>query len=220
MKKIQFPYLYDGDSQKVSEAYGPYTPHVFVFDESRTLRIRPIRRHGKPYKTPRSQDTRNAIDELLNKKDIQVKTTKVFGCSVKWAEKRESVAKAFAKWANEPVNIESMDFAEFTRQMDSSGKLMLTIFGAWVVHLAQTHLRIRHYQPNVSRQDFEFTSINLDGEEKALVLEFLKVAQASNQNFLALGLLITFTGNSNNFKLPLTLLIEPGGNIVSERWKC
>ena len=32
-KGFKFPYLYDGDNQKVSMAYGPTsTPHVFVFD--------------------------------------------------------------------------------------------------------------------------------------------------------------------------------------------
>src|SRR5579863_5380129 len=36
---FNFPYLYDGDSQKVSRAYGPVaTPHVFIFDHSRKLR--------------------------------------------------------------------------------------------------------------------------------------------------------------------------------------
>ncbi len=37
-KKFPFPYLYDGDDQKVATAYGPVaTPHVFVFDEQRLL---------------------------------------------------------------------------------------------------------------------------------------------------------------------------------------
>src|SRR5690606_2165322 len=38
-KGYNFPYLYDGDDQKVSMAYGPVaTPHAFVFDKSRNLR--------------------------------------------------------------------------------------------------------------------------------------------------------------------------------------
>ncbi len=36
---IQLSVLYDGDSQKVSRAYGPdSTPHVFIFDQERKLR--------------------------------------------------------------------------------------------------------------------------------------------------------------------------------------
>ena len=35
---FNFPYLYDGDDQKVSLAYGPVaTPHVFIFDKGRIL---------------------------------------------------------------------------------------------------------------------------------------------------------------------------------------
>ena len=38
-KGFNFPYLYDGDKQGVSKAYGPVaTPHVFVFDGERKLR--------------------------------------------------------------------------------------------------------------------------------------------------------------------------------------
>ena len=37
---FNFPYLYDGENQKVSRAYGPVaTPHVFVFDRGRRLRF-------------------------------------------------------------------------------------------------------------------------------------------------------------------------------------
>ena len=38
-KGFDFPYLYDGETQKVSLAYGPAsTPHVFIFDRERKLR--------------------------------------------------------------------------------------------------------------------------------------------------------------------------------------
>ena len=38
-EKFNFPYLYDGDTQAVSRAYGPKaTPHLFVFDKARKLR--------------------------------------------------------------------------------------------------------------------------------------------------------------------------------------
>ena len=38
-KKFNFPYLYDGDTETASKAYGPIaTPHVFIFDKDRKLR--------------------------------------------------------------------------------------------------------------------------------------------------------------------------------------
>src|ERR1700758_1228164 len=37
-KHLHYPYLYDGDTQSVTRAYGPQaTPHVFIFDRSRRL---------------------------------------------------------------------------------------------------------------------------------------------------------------------------------------
>ena len=38
-RQFNFPYLYDGETQKVSRAYGPAaTPHLFIFDSERKLR--------------------------------------------------------------------------------------------------------------------------------------------------------------------------------------
>ena len=38
-KKLHYTYLYDGDTQSVTRAYGPQaTPHVFIFDKDRKLR--------------------------------------------------------------------------------------------------------------------------------------------------------------------------------------
>src|SRR5258708_12431679 len=37
-RHFNFPYLYDGATQSVSEAYGPKaTPHIFIFDKARKL---------------------------------------------------------------------------------------------------------------------------------------------------------------------------------------
>ena len=81
-KHFNFPYLYDGETQSVSIAYGPVaTPHVFIFNSERKLsyqgRIDDVE---KPTKIPNHFDTRNAIDELLADKPVTVQTTKVFGC--------------------------------------------------------------------------------------------------------------------------------------------
>ena len=38
-KHLTYPYLYDGETQAVTRAYGPQaTPHVFIFDQQRHLR--------------------------------------------------------------------------------------------------------------------------------------------------------------------------------------
>src|SRR3954468_6649052 len=112
-KKYNFPYLYDGKTQSTAKAYGPVaTPHVFIFDKERKLRYQGrIDDVEKPTKTPTSFDTRSAINELLQNKDVSVKTTKVFGCSIKWAEKENWITKGHEEWAKEPVQIEPIDEA-------------------------------------------------------------------------------------------------------------
>src|SRR5204862_8319448 len=106
-KHFNFPYLYDGKTQSVSKAYGPAaTPHVFIFDKARKLRYQGrIDDTEKPSKTPASFDTRAAIDALLGGKEVPNPTTKVFGCSIKWAEKTALVKQSFEKWAKEPVTL-------------------------------------------------------------------------------------------------------------------
>ena len=87
--KYNFPYLYDGKTQATSKAFGAIaTPHVFIFDKERKLRYQGrIDDVEKPTRTPNNLDTRNALDALLSGKEVAVKTTKVFGCSVKWTSK-------------------------------------------------------------------------------------------------------------------------------------
>ena len=134
-KKFNFPYLYDGATQSTAKAYGPVaTPHVFIFDSERKLRYQGrIDDVEKPTKTPTSFDTRSAIDELLQNKDVSVKTTKVFGCSIKWAEKENWITKGREEWAKEPVALEPIDEAGIKELLqNNSGKLrLINIWATW-----------------------------------------------------------------------------------------
>src|SRR5262245_20055155 len=102
----RFPYLYDGETEAMSRQYGPVaTPHVFVFDAERRLRYAGrVDDKENPAKA-RTSEARDAIEALLAGKPVAVQTTKVFGCSVKWADKRGSVKDGLAKWALEPVSL-------------------------------------------------------------------------------------------------------------------
>ncbi|MFH1716772.1 MAG: thioredoxin family protein, partial [Planctomycetota bacterium] len=108
--EYNFPYLYDGDEQRVSRSYGPArTPHVFIFDKQRKLRyVGGIDDSEKP-KLVKSQDARNAIEALLKGRRVPVEETKTIGCSIKWSDKRNSVKQAFENWAKENVAVEMID---------------------------------------------------------------------------------------------------------------
>ena len=221
-KAYNFPYLYDGETQAVSRAYGPIaTPHVFIFDKERKLRYAGrFDDMESPFKTPRSNDTRDAIDALLNGKDVPVKTTKVFGCSVKWAEKKDLVQKAFEKWAKEPVSIEAIDESGVKDILkNSSGKLRLvnlwsTACNPCAKNFPEFITMNRMYRD----RDFEFISISADKSNQSNALEFLQKQQASNKNYFFnegdRSKLISAIDPSWKGELPYTLLVEPGGKIV------
>ena len=91
--KFAFPYLYDGDTQETAKAYGVLaTPHVFIFDADRKLRY-VGRFDDSEVKTVKSHDAVNAVDALLEGKPVPVEKTRVFGCSTKWADKRDDAAQ-------------------------------------------------------------------------------------------------------------------------------
>ncbi len=87
-RHFNFPYLYDGDTQSVSRAYGPKaTPHVFIFDQERKLKYEGRIDNSSRESLVKTQDARNAIEALLAGKPVPVPHTGVFGCSTKWMSK-------------------------------------------------------------------------------------------------------------------------------------
>jgi peroxiredoxin len=174
-KKFNFPYLYDGKTEAVSKAYGPVaTPHVFVFDQERKLRYEGrVDDMESPFKIPNNTDTRNAIDALLNNREVPVKTTKVFGCSIKWSEKKGLVEKAREAWAKEPVHIELIDADSMRNLMKNlSGKLCL--MNVWATGSKPSMQEFPDFV-TINRmyrdRDFEFITICIDepgNQENAL----------------------------------------------------
>lgn len=220
--KFNFPYLYDGETQKVSRAYGPVTtPHVFVFDKARKLQfVGRIDDSEKPERV-KVQDTRSAIEALLAGREVPVTKTRTIGCSIKWADKREYVKKAFEKWAAEDVTLEIID-ANGIKQLvaNDSGKLRLvniwaTWCGACVVEFDELVEINRMYRG----REFEMITISGDSpQKKDKALAFLKKKQASCKNYLFepddLYLLMESVDKESLGGMPYTLLIKPGGEII------
>lgn len=222
-KNFNFPYLYDGNTQTMSKAYGPVvTPHVFIFDSKRKLRYQGrIDDVEKPTKTPNHFDTRNAIEELLQNKDVTTKTTKVFGCSIKWADKKEWVKKGYEDWAKEPVDIEMINETGVKELLkNNSDKLrLINVWATWcgpcLIEFPEFITINRMYRG----RDFEFISICLDDStKKTKALKFLRGKQASNKNYLFnmdnKYALIEAVDPNWQGALPYTLIVEPGGKIV------
>jgi peroxiredoxin len=222
-KHYNFPYLYDGDAQAAATAYGPVaTPHVFIFDKTRKLRYQGrIDNVEKPTKTPTELNTRDAIEALIQGKPVPVETTKVFGCSVKWAEKTSLVKKGNEEWAKEPVSLNTIEEPALKELLkNNSDKLrLINIWATWCGPCVTEFPEFISINRMYRRRDFEFISISADDPtKKEKVLKFLQQQQASNTNYLFASddkyKLIEAVDPAWQGALPYTILVEPGGKIV------
>ncbi len=131
-KHLTYPYLYDGETQEVTRAYGPQaTPHVFIFDKQRHLQYEG--RIDNSYRTElvKTNDARDAIDALLNHKEVAVKHQGVFGCSTKWKEKSAGRLEALQKIDDQPVSVELVSKEELAKlRTNPSHQMMLIDFWA------------------------------------------------------------------------------------------
>ena len=222
-KHFNFPYLFDGATETVSRKYGPIaTPHVFIFDKERKLRYSGrVDDVEKPSKTPNTRDTRNALEALLANKEVAVPTTKVFGCSIKWAEKSDWITKAKEAWAKEPVTIDTIT-ADGIRELikNPSGKLrLINVWATWCAPCVTEFPEFITINRMYRHRDFEFISISADDPaQKNKALQFLQNQQASATNYIfnvddKYKLIEAIDPNWQG-ALPYTLVVAPGGQIV------
>jgi peroxiredoxin len=225
-KGYNFPYLYDGQTQKVTTAYGAVaTPHLFIFDSQRKLRY--IGRFDDSEKNPKqvkSSDAINAIEAILAGRKVPVEETMAFGCSVKWANKRASAKAALASWAREEVSLTKINAQEVSELIknDSAKLRLINIWATWsgpsVKQLEEFVIMNRMYR----RRDFELITISADSPAKEQqVLAALKKQQASCKNYLFarddIYQLMGTIAKDMPSGVPCTLLIEPGGKVIYRR---
>jgi thiol-disulfide isomerase/thioredoxin len=131
---------------------------------------------------------RNALEALLANREPPVTTTKVFGCSVKWANSIEENQRWLAKVAKEPVKLERADAAalrELRANSDSGKVRLINVWATWCGpcvsefdELVEQNLRFRH-------RDFELVTVAAQfPDEEAKVLKFLQKKHASTRNFI------------------------------------
>jgi len=221
-----FPYLYDGDSETVSKQYGPIsTPHIFIFDRDRKLRYNGrIDDMEDPKKTPHQLDARNAIDALLNHTGVPVTVTKVFGCSIKWAEKSNWREKAAVAWAKEPVSLDTIGVAGIAQLVrNNSDRLrLINVWATWCVPCVEEYPELVNLNRIYRDRGFELVSISMDDTAaRSRALRFLQRQQCSSPNYIFAGddkyKMIEAIDPKWQGALPYSMLVEPGGKIVYAR---
>jgi peroxiredoxin len=220
-KKIAYPYLYDGETQKTATAYGVLaTPHVYIFDRERKLRY-VGRIDDAEVKTVKSHDARNAIEALLADKAVPVEKTRVFGCSTKWSDKQEDARRSLEKWDKEEVKLETIDDDGVAKLVKNDTKklLLVNVWASWcgpcVTELPELVTMNRMYRG----REFHLVTLSMDDpEKKDLALKVLQDKHVAARNYLVQ------TKDRDKFAealdkewpgpVPYTLLIAPGGKII------
>ncbi len=222
-QSYNFPYLFDGETQEVAQAYGAVaTPHFFVFDRERKLRYRGrFDEMEDPYTKPTQLDVRNAINALLAGKSVPVETTRAFGCSMKWKSKMDWKKKLDEDWANKQVELQDIDKEGVRQLLKNEGERikLINIWATWcgpcIIEFPEFVLMQRMY----GQRDFEVISISVDRfSQEDKVLKFLDEKQAAFTNYLyseedknAMFDLIDTEWQGN---IPYTMMVLPGGEVV------
>jgi peroxiredoxin len=220
--EFNFPYLYDGDSEAVSRAYGPVaTPHAFVFDGKRKLQYVGAIDDSERIAKVTKHHLREALDAVLAEREPAVKQTKVVGCSVKWAGKEAQVKAYMEKLAAEPVSVAAADASALgmLRKNDSGKFRLINFWATWCAPCVAEFHEFMEVNRMYRHRDFEFVAVavNRPDEEKS-VLDFLKKKQASNRNLIFASAerekLINAFDPQWQGEVPYTVLLDPEGKAI------
>ena len=224
-RNFNFPYLYDGATQAVANAYGPKaTPHVFIFDAQRKLRFEGRIDNSQRESLVKTQDTRNAIDALLAGQPVKVAHTGVFGCSTKWKSKSSSRLELLHQIEAEPVKVEDASAADLKKlRANPTGKVLLVNFwatwcGPCLVEFPGLQTTWRMFR----KRDFDYVTISTNlPDEKPGVLKALRKEHASTRNLQfasddTYAMQAAFDAKWES-GVPFTMLISPEGTVLYQK---
>jgi peroxiredoxin len=221
-KHLTYPYLYDGETQSVTEAYGPQaTPHVFIFDHERRLRYEGHMDNSYRAEMVRTHEARDAIDALLAHREVAVKHTGVFGCSTKWKEKQAARLEALRKIESQPVRLDMASAADLKAlHVNSTGKTLLVSFWAtWCGSCLHEFPDFEDTFRMYGVRDLELVTVAANmPDEKNSVMRMLEKMHATSRNLLfasedTAGLQAAFDPSWES-AVPYTVLIAPDGKVL------
>ena len=222
-KGYNFPYLYDGDDHEGSLPYGPVaTPHIFIFDQERTLRYRGrIDDTENPYIEPSSRDTRDALNALLAGEEIEVKETRSFGCSIKWKWDDAWRKQTERMWQESPVELDMIDIEGVEKLVsnDTDNTILLNMWATWCGPCIMEFPHLLKIHRIFEGRGFEFVSLSLDvPNQKNSVIRFLEDQHSAVRNYLYDSTnkypLMETVDEEWQGAIPHSVLIAPGGEII------
>jgi len=185
-RNIEWPYLYDGETQGVSIKFGVVaTPHIYLFDQARRLQYQGRIDDNQREDMVKTEDARNALDAMLAGKPVPVTDTKAFGCTTKWMSKATGVEEEWAKIQAEPVNVDMVSADDLKKlRANQTGKVLLVSFWSTGCALCANQLFDLETTYRMYRlRAFDFVTVSTDPpDQAAAVLAFLKKQYASSPN--------------------------------------
>jgi peroxiredoxin len=224
-RHIEWPYLYDGETQGVSIKFGVVaTPHIYLFDQERKLQYQGRIDDNQREDLVKSQDARNAIEAMLAGRSVPVTETHAFGCTTKWMSKATGVEEEWAKIQAEPVTVEMVGAEDLKKlRANGTGKVLLVNFwstgcGTCASQFLDLETTYRMYR----LRSFDFVTVATNPpSEAAAVLAFLKKQYASspNRQFAsadAAGLQAAW-GATWKLGTPFTMVLAPDGKVLYQK---
>ena len=187
-KHLHYPYLYGGETQAVTRAYGPQaTPHIFIFDKDRRLRYEGRIDDNYRIQQVKTHEAQDAIEALLAGKPVPVTHTGAFGCSTKWQEKEALRVAYEQKLEAQPVSLEPVD-AEGLKKLRANATGHVTLVSFWATWCGSCVAEFGDLQDTFrmySDRDFELVTVSANmPEEKDGVLRFLEKKHATSRNLV------------------------------------
>jgi len=224
-KGLTYPYLYDGETQLVTEAYGPQaTPHVFIFDRDRRLRYEGHMDDSYRTELVKTHEARDAIDELLAYREVAVKHSGVFGCSTKWREKQTARLEALRKIESQPVPLDMASAADLRAlRANPTGKTLLVSF--WATWCGSCLHEFPDFEDTLRMygvRDLELVTVAANmPDERRTVLRVLEKMHATSRNLLfassdTAALQAAFDPRWQS-AVPYTVLIAPDGKVLYQK---
>ena len=165
---------------------------------------------------------RDAIDDLLAGKPIEVTDTPAVGCSTKWGYKEKAAKNELEESDEKPVTVEMVTADQLATLSKNVGtnKILLVNFwatesGASTSEFPDLEKMVRTY----AKRQLEIVTVSINNpDEKQSVLEFLQKQHAINRNLLFdssdSSQAVKAFGTGWTGGAPYTVLIGMDGNVL------
>lgn len=223
-KHLQYPYLYDGDTESVSQAYGPQaSPHIFIFDQQRKLRYEGAIDDSYRIEFVKKHYALDAINALLADQEVAVKHTGAFGCTTKWSDKKAANVAFMEKLNAQPVSLDTVS-ADALKALHTNADGNIRLIQFWSTRCSEClkeFAGIQDIYRMYSDRNFELVVVAMNKpEEKPVVTQWLEKTHATSRNLLfdsenTAALQKAFDPKwEAGAEVPYTILLDADGNVL------